>query len=377
MALLRVAPPRYPRTIMGWTTRLHKQALTMAARATCVITVFGVLAAAAVPRESSAAPGEDEPAIGEAAPSFELKDQSGAAISLADFKGKTHVLLAFYPKDFAPASANELKCFARRQSEFERMGVTVLAVSSDGPESHTRFAKSLGVRFSLLTDIELAVAKTYAVHAPSPTGGFAMRSVFLIDKEGVLRHVDRDFHVPKKLDGSALFDAVEALDGAGTDPFAELAELPPLERDGKTLLCRTILAVLAEDIDAVTALLHAKFRAMPGETPEAVAERRKAFLDLCRTTFEKHDLSGKKLSDVLRLRDAKVLDRDSATGSALKTFRSKIRTLAAGLAPGDVLVAVRGRGLYGEGGATILAREIAIVMRKEGETWMIAELSGR
>jgi len=368
---LHAGTPRYPRTDMDRNRRLHRRTRqTVAARATCAAVLLGAMAGAALA-------GDSAPAVGDAAPAFELNDQSGAAVSLASFKGKSHVLLAFYPKDFAPACSNEMKCLDRSQRDLERHGVTILAVSLDGSDSHTRFAKTLGLHFQLLTDGKLAVAKRYGVHAASPTGGFAMRSVFLIDKEGVLRHVDRDFRVSRELTGTALLEAVGELDEAGGDVLATLADLPSPEREGKTLLARTAIAVLAEDVDAVDALLHADFRAMPGETAEATRERRKEFLDLCRKTFAAHDLSGKRLSDVFRLDAALVLDRDAATGTALKTFRSQIRVLASGLAPGDVLVAVRGRGLYGEGGATVLDRELAIVMRKEGESWLIVQLSGR
>jgi peroxiredoxin len=320
---------------------------------------------------------ESAPDVGDPAPVFTLKDQAGNDVALADFKGKSHVLLAFYPKDFSTVCSNEMKCIRKKQHQLDDRGVTILAVSVDGPESHARFARSLGLRFPLLSDVSLDTAKSYGVHSPSPSGGFATRSVFLIDREGVLRHVDRDFRVPRDLGESPLFEAVNALEDGGGDPFAALAELPSPEREGKTLLGRSVMAVLAEDIPAIEALLHPTFRALPGEAEEATKKRRTEFLDLCKTTFEKHDLSGKKLSDVLRLSDALVLDREHATADRLKPFRSQVRTLATGLAPGNVLVVVRGRGLLGKDGATVLDREIAIVMRKESETWMIVELSGR
>jgi peroxiredoxin Q/BCP len=353
---------------MGTTGRPHLRLLLGAA-----VVLVGAIAA----RSPGAHAGETEPAVGEAAPAFELEDASGNEVALADFKGKSHVLVAFYPHDFSPVCTNEMKCLARGQRLLEERDVTVLAISVDSKETHTRFARALGLRFPLLSDPDLDVAKSYGVHSPSPGGGFAARSVFLVDKEGVLRHVDRDFRVPKTLEGSDLLAAVEAMTEGQSDPFAGLAELPSPEREGKTLLGRAVAAVLAEDTAAIEALLHGQFRALPGEKAEAAAERKTAFLDLCRTTFEKHDLTGKKLTDVFRMKDVLVLDRDAATGAVLKTFRSEIRTLAAGLRPGDVLVAVRGRGLYGTAGATVLHRELAIVMRKEGETWKIAELSGR
>jgi len=352
-------------------THPQRRVVRFLATAVCTIVAVGALTM------SVTSASENEPGVGDPAPAFKLVDQDGTEVSLAEFKGESSVLLAFYPKDFSRVCTTEMTSFRQHQSRFESHGVKLLALSGDDAATHARFAKTLGLKFPLLADAKLAIAKTYGVHVPSPTGGVAMRSVFLIDKDGILRHVDRDYRVARELEGTPLFAAIDALGETIADPFAALAELPELEREGKTLLGRVVLAVLAEDADAVDALLHKRFRAMPGEDDEAVAARRKAFLDLCRATFEAHDLSGKSLTSVLRLRDTLVLERDAATGKALKTFRSKVRMLAAGLARGDVMVAVRGRGLYGEGGATVLARELAIVMRKEGETWKIAELSGR
>ncbi len=270
-----------------------------------------------------------------------------------------------------------MKCLGREHKDLERRGVTILGISADEPQSHARFAKALGLRFDLLSDSALSVARKYGVYAPSTGGGFAIRSVFLIDREGRLRYVDRDFGVPRGIAGTPLGDAIDALGATDEDPLAELAELPEPERAGKTVLGELLLAVIEEDVTRIDGLLHADFGARPGTPGAGTAKARKTFLDAWRRTFEAEEFDTARLSSVLDFDAVKVLTRDNASSKALRAFSSDVRLLAAGLRKDDVLVAVRCHGLSSDDGSKVLARTIALDLRKEGDAWRIAALTGR
>ena len=270
-----------------------------------------------------------------------------------------------------------MKCLGREHKELERRGVTVLAISADPSDSHRRFAGALGLRFPLLTDAELETARSYGVYTPTPTGGFASRSVFLVDREGKLRHVDRSYAIPRALEGTALWDAVLALGETDVDPLLALEGLPEPERSGKTLLVKLVQSAIAEEDAAIDALLHTEFGARPGRSAEEATAARKAHLDAWRKTFADEDLATARFSAVMDLDAVKVLPRDAASASALKAFGSDVRSMAAGLPRGAVLVAVRCRGLKSDDGSPILSREIGLELRKEGDEWRIAALCGR
>lgn len=320
---------------------------------------------------------DDVPGVGDPAPDFTLEDAAGEEVTLSSFRGESHVLVAFYPKDFTPGCTNEMKCLGREHKDLGKRGVRVLAISADAPESHKRFASALGLRFPLLSDPELTVARSYGVFAPSPSGGYAMRSVFLVDREGKLVHVDRDYTIPRKLAGTPLGDAVEALTAADHDPLAGLADLPPEERAGKTVLGRLVQAVLAEDADDVASLLHAEFGTRPAQSADEARRAREDHLARWRKTFEEEDFATARFSAVLDLDAVKVLARDDATAAALRSFGADVRALAAGMRSGDLLVVVRSRGLSSDDGTRVLSPEIALDLRKEGEEWRIAALCGR
>ena len=68
---------------------------------------------------------------GSAAPDFTLPDQDGQKVSLADFRGRT-VVLVFYPADFSPTCTDQLSVYQQRLAEFEERGVQLLGISVDG-----------------------------------------------------------------------------------------------------------------------------------------------------------------------------------------------------------------------------------------------------
>jgi peroxiredoxin Q/BCP len=125
--------------------------------------------------------------VGEKAPDFTLPSQSGEMVHLGDFKGKKNVVLFFYPKDNTPFCIVESYTFRDNHMKFKELGAEVLGISSDTRESHIKFAARYKLPFHILSDVGNKVRSLYGV--PSTMGILPGRVTFLIDKEGVVRHV--------------------------------------------------------------------------------------------------------------------------------------------------------------------------------------------
>ena len=120
-----------------------------------------------------------------------MPDGSFKQVSLADYKGK-HVILFFYPLDFTFVCPTEIIAFSDRAAEFEKLGVQLLGCSIDSHFSHLAWRNTprnqggLGdIQFPLVADLNKEIARGFGVLLP---GGIALRGLFLMDKEGVVRH---------------------------------------------------------------------------------------------------------------------------------------------------------------------------------------------
>jgi peroxiredoxin Q/BCP len=134
--------------------------------------------------------GGGEPGVkpGERAPEFSLPDAEGRSFRLSERRGKTPVVLYFYPKDDTPGCTREACGFRDQYEDFQRLGAEVVGVSSDSSASHQRFAAKHRLPFTLLGDAGGAVRKLYGV--PANLGGLIPgRVTFVIDRDGVVRHV--------------------------------------------------------------------------------------------------------------------------------------------------------------------------------------------
>jgi peroxiredoxin len=126
-------------------------------------------------------------AIGQVAPDFELKDQTGSKVSLSSFKGKKSVVLVFIPFSFTGTCTGELCAIRDDISAFENDSVQVLAISCDSMHSQKIFAAQEGYKFPVLSDFwpHGAAATAYGVF--NEDIGCAMRGTFIIDKAGIVR----------------------------------------------------------------------------------------------------------------------------------------------------------------------------------------------
>ncbi len=149
--------------------------------------------------------------VGKKAPQFVAKAVvNGHEIvenfSLTEYLGKKYVIFFFYPADFTFVCPTEIIAFQEKMDEFEKRNVAVVGASVDSEFSHWKWLQTetkqggiKGVRFPLVADPSLMISKNYDVLA----GGFdyddegeltfagnpqSYRGLFLIDKEGVVRH---------------------------------------------------------------------------------------------------------------------------------------------------------------------------------------------
>ncbi len=124
-------------------------------------------------------------AIGSAAPDFNLLDANKKAHMLSDYQG-SWVILYFYPKDDTPGCTKEACQFRDHHLALSQLGAKVLGVSIDNAGSHQAFASKYQLPFTLLSDDNGAVAKSYGALRDLLLFKVAKRYTFLIDPKGVI-----------------------------------------------------------------------------------------------------------------------------------------------------------------------------------------------
>ena len=120
-----------------------------------------------------------------------MPDGTFKEVSLCDYKGK-YVLLFFYPMDFTFVCPTEIIAFSEAAAEFEKLGVQILGCSVDSHYTHLAWINTprteggLGtLNYPLVADITKTISESYQVLLPD---GVALRGLFLIDKDGIVRH---------------------------------------------------------------------------------------------------------------------------------------------------------------------------------------------
>jgi peroxiredoxin Q/BCP len=134
--------------------------------------------------------------VGTAAPDFSLPSGDGRQISLTEFKGRKNVVLYFYPADETRGCTAEACSFRDNYEAFTEAGAEVIGISSDSPESHRSFSAHHGLPFVLLSDKGKRVRKLYGV--PSTFGLVPGRVTYIIDKNGIVRHIFSSQFQPRK-----------------------------------------------------------------------------------------------------------------------------------------------------------------------------------
>ncbi|MEN0110085.1 MAG: peroxiredoxin [Planctomycetota bacterium] len=120
-----------------------------------------------------------------------MPDGQFKEVKLSDYRGK-HVVLFFWPLDFTFVCPTEIIAFSDRAADFEALGAQILGVSIDSHFTHfawTNTPREQGgigkTAYPLIADLNKKISESYDVLLD---GGVALRGLFLIDKEGVVRH---------------------------------------------------------------------------------------------------------------------------------------------------------------------------------------------
>ncbi len=141
--------------------------------------------------------------VGDPAPDITLAAHSGEQITLADYRGKRAVVVFFYPKDGTPVCTKEACAFRDAYEDFVEAGAVVIGVSGDSAARHQAFALNHRLPFVLVSDMGGKARRAFGV--PKSLGLLPGRVTYVIDREGVVRHVfssqfAADRHVEEALD---------------------------------------------------------------------------------------------------------------------------------------------------------------------------------
>jgi peroxiredoxin 2/4 len=148
--------------------------------------------------------------VGQPAPDFDMPSTKNVEklnenVKLSDYRGKW-VVLVFYPLDFTFVCPTELTAFSDRMEDFEAIGADVVGVSTDSVYSHRAWLQTPrdksgveGLKYPLAADMGGTVSREYGVLIEDK--GIALRGLFVIDPEGILRYgVVHDLNIGRSTD---------------------------------------------------------------------------------------------------------------------------------------------------------------------------------
>lgn len=131
--------------------------------------------------------------LNQKAPDFTTKASDGERVedfTLSKELGQEHIVLAFFPLAFTSVCTNEMCQFRDTMNQFKALKSRIYGISVDSPFALNAFSKAYGLKFKLLTDFNREISRAYGVLHEDLMGlkGVAKRSVFIIDKNGILRY---------------------------------------------------------------------------------------------------------------------------------------------------------------------------------------------
>lgn len=128
---------------------------------------------------------------GDVVADFEAPATSDVNFKLSDYKGKSNLVIYFYPKDSTSGCTIEGNDFSALLPEFTKLGTEVFGVSKDSMKRHDNFKTKEGFDFELISDIETEICELFGVWQLKKTFGKEymgiVRSTFLINKDGVIQ----------------------------------------------------------------------------------------------------------------------------------------------------------------------------------------------
>ena len=140
------------------------------------------------------------PRIGEKAPHFSAATTQGPINFPSDYTGKWKILFS-HPADFTPVCTSEFMTFGKMANDFEALNCQLVGISVDGIHSHIAWLRTIKekidwkgmsgveIKFPLVEDITMTVANLYGMIQPGESSTNAVRAVFFIDPNDVIRSI--------------------------------------------------------------------------------------------------------------------------------------------------------------------------------------------
>lgn len=149
------------------------------------------------------------PGVGAAAPDFTIDSTSGAKVSLADFRGKQPVLLAFFPLAFTSTCTAEFCSMTDEWSAFEASGAAIIPISVDAVPSLREYKAKYAMKVDLASDFRRDVCRAYGTF--NPERFYSNRAYILIDKDGTIRWRHDEVKNGDRRENAELLAAIAAL----------------------------------------------------------------------------------------------------------------------------------------------------------------------
>ena len=129
---------------------------------------------------------------GQKAPAFKGKDQNGATVSSAEFKGKKLVLY-FYPQDNTPTCTVQACNIRDNFTLLKKKGINIIGISPDDVNKHKKFEEKYDLPFTIIADTEHSIIDKFGVWGEKQLYGKKYlglhRTTFLINEKGIIKKV--------------------------------------------------------------------------------------------------------------------------------------------------------------------------------------------
>ena len=192
------------------------------------------------------------PLIGDKAPAFQALTTNGTVNFPEDYKG-SWVLFFSHPSDFTPVCTTEFMTLSSMKEEFKAMNVSLLGLSVDSLYSHIAWIrkieelqwkdmKNVKIDFPVIADLNTKVSTLYGMLQPNVSSTQAVRAVFIIDPEGIIRSI-----VYYPLTTGRNFDEIKRMIQALQKSDATNTATPANWRPGEDLIIHTPITTSAAE----------------------------------------------------------------------------------------------------------------------------------
>jgi peroxiredoxin Q/BCP len=149
----------------------------------------------------------DSLSVNQEAPDFTLEDAFGNKYTLSDHRGKSPIVVYFYPKASTPGCTKQACGIRDEWSKFQENNIQVLGISVDSKEDIGKFIENYKLNFPLLSDSSKSVSKAYGVLNKF---GMSSRVTFIIDRNGKIAEIIKNVNVSSHADD--VFEIVTKLE---------------------------------------------------------------------------------------------------------------------------------------------------------------------